>query len=414
MAASPSLRNQNLVDAVNSYLTSDVTHQASSLAGEPESATFNVMHGAIPSLLGGLLNYSSNRDGANSLAGMIRDGRYSAVLDNPAELFGGGSVTSSMSSMGKSLVGGIFGNSASSVMDALASSSGVKSSSASTLMFLLAPLTLGVVGRLAGSQGLNAAGITNLLKDQKREITDATPSEVSRILGFGRRPVSAPAPSAVYVHKEGSAATAPTPSAMYVHEERSAPTAPAPYAVHEISPVSRRWLPWLLVGLAALGLLLYWLSRGRRPAETTANIAPAAPTAAPSNPPSTEPPNPASVAPSNPTPLPESSTVYFETGSARLAPDSRQTVNNLVAALKAHPNAQIQLDGHTDNTGNPQANQQLSLARANAVKAMLVSDGIDANRISTAGYGQDRPLASNDSAEGRAKNRRTELTVTNK
>lgn len=410
MAASPSLRNQNLVDAVNSYLTSDVTHQASSLVGEPESATFNVMHGAIPSLLGGLLNYSSNRDGANSLAGMIRDGRYSAVLDNPAALFGGGSVTSSMSSMGKSLVGGIFGNSASSVMDALASSSGVKSSSASTLMFWLAPLTLGVVGRLAGSQGLNAAGITNLLKDQKREITDATPSEVSRILRFGRGPVSAPAPSAVYVHEEGSAATAPTPSAMYVHEERSAPTAPAPYAVHEISPVSRRWLPWLLVGLAALGLLLYWLSRGPRPAETTANIAPAAP----SNAPSTEPPNPASVAPSNPTPLPESSTVYFETGSARLAPDSRQAVNNLVAALKAHPNAQIQLDGHTDNTGNPQANQQLSLARANAVKAMLVSDGIDANRISTAGYGQDRPLASNDSAEGRAKNRRTELTVTNK
>ena len=409
MAASQYLRNQNLVDAVKSYLTSDVTHQASSLVGEPESATFNVMHGAIPSLLGGLLNYSSNRDGANSLAGMIRDGRYSAVLDNPAALFGGGSVTSSMSSMGKSLIGGIFGDNASSVTDALASSSGVKSSSATTLMFLLAPLALGVVGRLAGSQGLNAAGITNLLKDQKREITDATPSEVSRILGFGRGPVSAPAPSALYVHEERSAPTAPTPSAMYVHEERSAPTAPAPYAVHEVSTVPRRWLPWLLVGLAALGLLLYLLSRSGRPAETTANIAPAAPSVVPSNPPSTE---PATVAPSNPTPLPGSSTVYFETGSTRLAPDSRQTVTNLVAALKAHPNAQIQLDGHTDNTGNPQANQQLSLARANAVKAMLVSDGIDANRISTAGYGQDRPLESNDSENGRAKNRRTELAVT--
>src|SRR5215469_12793446 len=213
------------------------------------------------------MNYSSNHDGADSLAGMIRDGRYSAVLDNPAALFGGGSVTSSMSSMGKSLIAGIFGDNASSVTDALASSSGVKSSSATNLMFLLAPLTLGVVGRLAGSQGLNAAGITNLLKDQKREITDATPSEVSRILGFCRGPVSAPAPSALYVHEERSASTAPTPSAMYVHEERSAPAAPAPYAVHEVSTVSRRWLPWLLVGLAALGLLLYFLSRDRRLAE---------------------------------------------------------------------------------------------------------------------------------------------------
>src|SRR5215469_8716449 len=117
MAASQYLGNQNLVDAVKSYLTSDVTHQASSLVGEPESATFNVMHGAIPSLLGGLLNYSSNRDGANSLAGMIRDGRYSAVLDNPAALPDGGSVTSSMSSMGKSSIGRVFGNNATSVMD---------------------------------------------------------------------------------------------------------------------------------------------------------------------------------------------------------------------------------------------------------------------------------------------------------
>jgi hypothetical protein len=54
MAASQYLRNQNLVDAVKSYLTSDVTHQTSSLVGEPESATFNLMHGVIPSLLGGL------------------------------------------------------------------------------------------------------------------------------------------------------------------------------------------------------------------------------------------------------------------------------------------------------------------------------------------------------------------------
>ena len=108
---------------MKSYLTSNVTHPASSLVGEPESATFNVMHSAIPSLLGGLRNHSSSRDGANSLAGMIRDGRYSAVLDNPAALPDGGSVTSSMSSMGKSSIGRVFGNNATSVMDDVLASS---------------------------------------------------------------------------------------------------------------------------------------------------------------------------------------------------------------------------------------------------------------------------------------------------
>jgi OOP family OmpA-OmpF porin len=72
------------------------------------------------------------------------------------------------------------------------------------------------------------------------------------------------------------------------------------------------------------------------------------------------------------------------------------------------------LTGHTDNTGTPEANQKLSLDRADAVSQMLVTGGVAADRITTAGYGQDRPIASNDTEEGRAKNRRLELTVTQK
>jgi OmpA-OmpF porin, OOP family len=104
----------------------------------------------------------------------------------------------------------------------------------------------------------------------------------------------------------------------------------------------------------------------------------------------------------------------FETGGAQLTPDSAQTVNNLAQVLKAYPNARVQLSGHTDNSGSVEANQALSLDRANAVKAMLVNQGVSAERISTQGFGQDRPVASNDTEEGRARNRRTELTVVNK
>jgi outer membrane protein OmpA-like peptidoglycan-associated protein len=104
----------------------------------------------------------------------------------------------------------------------------------------------------------------------------------------------------------------------------------------------------------------------------------------------------------------------FEEASTQLTADSQGTVNNLSAILKAYPNAQVQLSGHTDNTGAPDANQKLSLDRANAIKQLLVNSGVAADRIATNGYGQDRPIASNDTDEGRAKNRRLELTVTQK
>jgi K(+)-stimulated pyrophosphate-energized sodium pump len=104
----------------------------------------------------------------------------------------------------------------------------------------------------------------------------------------------------------------------------------------------------------------------------------------------------------------------FLSGSTELTPDSDKTVSDLAQILKAYPNAQVQLTGHTDNTRSPQINQALSLNRANTIKGMLVNDGIAQNRISTQGFGQDRPVASNDTDQGRAENRRLELTVTRK
>jgi outer membrane protein OmpA-like peptidoglycan-associated protein len=97
-----------------------------------------------------------------------------------------------------------------------------------------------------------------------------------------------------------------------------------------------------------------------------------------------------------------------------LTPESVQTVTELVAILKAYPAATVQLVGHTDSTGDAEANKKLSLDRADAVKDLAVKGGIDASRLSTAGYGQEKPIASNATEEGKAKNRRLELVVASK
>ena len=101
----------------------------------------------------------------------------------------------------------------------------------------------------------------------------------------------------------------------------------------------------------------------------------------------------------------------FQTGTTELTPESVPTVNNLVSVLKAYPGTSVALEGYTDNTGDAAANQKLSLDRATAVKQAMVTGGIDESRIAATGYGQENPVAPNDTEQGRAKNRRLELVV---
>ena len=104
----------------------------------------------------------------------------------------------------------------------------------------------------------------------------------------------------------------------------------------------------------------------------------------------------------------------FETGSAALAPDSKRVVNDLIIVMKSYPTARGRLEGHTDDTGDAAANKQLSDARARSVRDAMLAGGIDTARLDAAGFGQERPIASNDTDAGRAKNRRTELVITGK
>jgi outer membrane protein OmpA-like peptidoglycan-associated protein/uncharacterized protein YidB (DUF937 family) len=104
--------------------------------------------------------------------------------------------------------------------------------------------------------------------------------------------------------------------------------------------------------------------------------------------------------------------VNFASDSARLPPESREVMIRAAKAIKAVPSSIIiEISGHTDNTGDAAANKALSQARAEAVRNSLIRAGVAPASLRTKGYGDDRPVASNDTPEGRFKNRRIEFSL---
>jgi outer membrane protein OmpA-like peptidoglycan-associated protein len=104
--------------------------------------------------------------------------------------------------------------------------------------------------------------------------------------------------------------------------------------------------------------------------------------------------------------------LHFGTDSAVLESGSQEQLSNVAAILKAYPAASLKIGGYTDNTGDPAANRQLSQERAEAVRDELIGMGIDASRLTAEGYGEQHPIADNDTAEGRMQNRRVAIHVT--
>jgi OOP family OmpA-OmpF porin len=101
--------------------------------------------------------------------------------------------------------------------------------------------------------------------------------------------------------------------------------------------------------------------------------------------------------------------INFDFDKADIKPESQPIIEQIVKLLKNNPSVNLTVEGHTDNIGTPVYNKQLSEARAKSVVGALTAQGIEAQRLKAAGYGQDKPIADNSTDGGRAKNRRVEL-----
>ncbi len=430
----------NLLDLAKGALTPDIMQKVSTLIGESPTNTQKAVDGAIPSVLAGLLNFaSSNADGPGRLISLLTQGNYASLLGNLSGLLSGGSSTQDLLKTGKDLLGIIFGGRLGALTDLIANNSGIKSTSASSLLSLIAPLLLGLIGRETASQGLNASSLVNLLMGQKDLIAKAAPAGLAGVLGLAN------------LGNLGSG-LADTAARVATGTAR-ATTTRAVEAAREGSGIGKWLIPLLLAGL-----LIPWLLFSRGCSEEPAPIAkreatpPPPPVARPAPPPPPAPvaePAPRSAPaapPAESVALPGGATLSlttgsfnyklakflsdradttvprtfifdnlnFEFGTTKLTPESEQTVKNLTAILTAYPSTEARLEGHTDSVGDAEANKKLSQDRADSVKSIMTTGGINAARLSTMGYGQEKPTASNDTEEGRAQNRRLELVVTKK
>jgi outer membrane protein OmpA-like peptidoglycan-associated protein/uncharacterized protein YidB (DUF937 family) len=231
------------------------------------------------------------------------------------------------------------------------------------------------------------------------------PKLIALLTPGGRVPTALPSDVQSFVGREHVA-----PAATVVHDE--AYVRPAAAVAAREGARDLRWL-WALLALLVLAVVIGALFARSRPAATV--TAPAVPTPAVSLP----------AAPAAP-PAAVTTTVAdlnrdlnravlnFATASAVLPEASAPQLQQAADEIKKLPaGSVIEIGGHTDNTGKAAANMALSQNRADAVRNVLIQDGVAPAMLTARGYGDTKPIASNDTPDGRLQNRRTEFTVVN-
>ena len=399
----------NLIESVRTYLSPEMIQKASALVGESPESTRSALGTAVPAVVAALAGEASSPAGAQRLLHVVEGAGLRGPMGSIAERLGE-DRGEELVALGKDLLRRLSGDRLDRVIEIAGASSKVRPESMESLLALATPLVLGVLGHQIHVRNLDAAGVATLLGAERTSAMSALPASVAAVLTPG---------------EEGARPASPPP----------APRAPAPRAPLRAPPSGARFWPLLLlIPVAILGSLYFrkpeaprtreWVPGAHLGVGVPGTIAPEltvpGPTEAQKQLEATLPGGTighdmaAFLAHSggDPTKRFVFDHLNFELATTNVTPDSLPTLEGVAEVLKAYPNAQVLIEGHTDDSGVPEANERLSRARAEAVKGALVARGIAADRINTEGMGQEHPIASNDTAEGRAKNRRTEVVVT--
>jgi outer membrane protein OmpA-like peptidoglycan-associated protein len=396
-------------DAARELVTPALLSRMSAQTGDSEAALTKGFGAVIPMLFAALANKSDDQTFMSQVANIATDAASDinrpTYIPQAVDVSGIDTTTPTGGWLSK-----LFGGNLSGVVYGVTRYAGLNRGTSASLLSLAAPLVLGYLGRMMRKDGLDADGLADRLRGQRRAFESAVPSELEGLI-----PGITGAPS--------------------IDRDIRYRAGEAPRVATSADRWARGWVLPLVLAALALGGLFWWRGPDRAAVQTRAAhevsrtigttgertigttgerttgttreraVGTTGERAVPSVP----------VVPAAPVTRFESDrTIRFENGSSSLASQSREELSTLAATLKAHPDARVQISGYTDNIGSESANVELSRSRATAVMDALHGMGTSTDRIQAEGYGSQKPIASNATAEGRAENRRVEVVVTNR
>jgi OmpA-OmpF porin, OOP family len=397
----------SLLDSLKDRISPDVVRGLASNLGESGDSVQHALQTGGVAILTALAAKAQNSGFLSQIMGLISN--FGAGNAMGAAAGAGSSITSTASQAGGTLLNMLFGNNMSGIQNKIAEVSGLRASSAGTILASAAPMVLGTLASKVSSEGLSASGLGSMLSAELPKLRSFLPA------GF-----SIPGLSSVSSNV-----------ASEVSRVRD-----------EVRPkASGMMWPAIIIGLIVLAGLIWLFNRnsannaanavsnaasqaGNAVANGAANLGAFFQTSLPGgivlNIPQNGVENKLLVFIKDPNAQVNTETWFdfdrllFDTNAATLQPSSQEQLQNIANILKAYPNVHIRIGGYTDNQGDAASNLKLSQDRADNVMHEIVVLGVDPARMDAKGYGEDHPVADNSTDAGRAQNRRISMRVTQK
>ena len=388
----------SLLDSLQEQISPDVVRSLASSLGEPNGSVQKALQGGSAAMLATLASRAQDQGFLSQIMNLIS--HFSARNAMGAAAGVGTTTSSTVAQSGSSFLNTLFGGDLSKLTAQIAETSGIRASSAGSVLVAAAPIVLGTLASKVNSQNLSLSGLGGMLTGELPRLRNLLPAGSSKV------------------------------------------SAEVPRVQDVVRPKSTNWL-WSVAALALLLFGLIWLLNrnnsvdnavsqtvatakqagnaiGNGAASLGAFVKTSLPDGVALNIPQngmesrllsfiTDP-----SAQVNNTTWFEFDRLLFDTGSATLQASSQEQLQNIANILRAYPNVHVRIGGYTDNQGDAAANQKLSQDRADSVMHQLVVLGVDPSHLDARGYGDDSPVADNATDAGRAQNRRIALRVTQK